>query len=357
MIDNPRSGRFLELDALRGLAACWVALFHLLLNPAELLGPGAVGLPTMPWRINAEGLYAVQLFFMISGFVITMTVERSQSVVEFAVSRFARLYPTYWCGVAITTVVLVSWPLGTAEPTIPQVLANATMLHLYIGYPSLDPVYWSLAFELGFYLLIALALAGGVIRHVEMLGAVWVAAALVASVAAAATGFELPWRVQAITALPFAGVFVAGITYYHVWTDALTPQRVGLLAFCFIQRIAFADLKSIIMATMIFAIFALCVCGRARFLRNRILLWLGAISYPLYVGHHVIIPRLDVGLLAAGLPPWLIPPIAAVLLLTLAWIVHVAVERPGGIAIRRVAARLRAARAGANLPPTSGRRV
>ena len=42
------------------------------------------------------GFYGVQLFFSVSGFVIVMTLERSGGLIEFAVKRLARLWPTMW---------------------------------------------------------------------------------------------------------------------------------------------------------------------------------------------------------------------------------------------------------------------
>jgi len=83
-------GRIEELDALRGLAAFAVMLYHYTagegprLNRAELL-------VSVPW-----GHFGVQLFFVISGYVILMTVRRVRTAGEFAVSRFARLYPAFW---------------------------------------------------------------------------------------------------------------------------------------------------------------------------------------------------------------------------------------------------------------------
>src|SRR3954471_184909 len=93
---TPPAARIAELDALRGLAALGVALFHFsLLDPAA--GPG--------FAIGASG---VDLFFIISGFVILMTLERTRDWKDFLVGRFSRLYPAYWA--CVTLAALAAWP-------------------------------------------------------------------------------------------------------------------------------------------------------------------------------------------------------------------------------------------------------
>lgn len=84
--------RFEELDVLRGLAAAGVVLSHYSSHCARYFaaGPFGVHLPTV------YGFYAVELFFMISGFVIYFTLERSATWKDFAFSRLTRLYPAYW---------------------------------------------------------------------------------------------------------------------------------------------------------------------------------------------------------------------------------------------------------------------
>src|ERR1043166_3463819 len=104
------SGRIGAVDALRGVAALAVVLYHYTQRYGELAEHGktdaafAGQYPStgtvwfhVPW-----GHFGVQLFFMISGFVILMTVMKVRSVGEFAVLRLARLYPAYWVACGLT---------------------------------------------------------------------------------------------------------------------------------------------------------------------------------------------------------------------------------------------------------------
>ena len=81
-------GRLQELDALRGLAALVVVLFHYTSRYDVVFGHNSAPLVSAPW-----GHFGVNLFFGISGFVIFMTLGRTQTPADFIVSRFSRLYP------------------------------------------------------------------------------------------------------------------------------------------------------------------------------------------------------------------------------------------------------------------------
>src|SRR5689334_2376450 len=93
-----RAGRYEEIDVLRGLAALCVLLSHYTSFGVRYLGASA-GLDLQ------YGYYAVELFFIISGFVNFFTIERCGSWREFAVLRCTRLFPTYWT--ALTLMVAV----------------------------------------------------------------------------------------------------------------------------------------------------------------------------------------------------------------------------------------------------------
>src|SRR2546430_2652712 len=94
--------RFAELDLLRGVAALWVVLFHYTTQYSRLYVPDRRDLLGFEFPDGTLGVY---LFFMISGFVIFMTLHRSERPLDFVVSRFARLYPAYWAGIVLTATM------------------------------------------------------------------------------------------------------------------------------------------------------------------------------------------------------------------------------------------------------------
>lgn len=133
-LQSPKAERLRQIDALRGLAVSAVLLFHFcyLNNPHGMT----------PFKAS-WGHYGVELFFIISGFVIYMTLSRSPDVVQFAISRISRLYPAYWAGVKLTSLVA---QFDTHPPGPLSVAANLSMMHFFVDARSIDNSYWTLSY-------------------------------------------------------------------------------------------------------------------------------------------------------------------------------------------------------------------
>ena len=103
----PPSRRLAHLDALRGLAACSVLVYHILM--------ALYGSQMVRERLPIDlGQFGVLLFFVISGYVITMSVEHAGLGV-FWVRRALRLYPAYWCSVALAVGLALAGRYRTTE--------------------------------------------------------------------------------------------------------------------------------------------------------------------------------------------------------------------------------------------------
>src|SRR6218665_1067637 len=146
MTRDASPSRLLEIDALRGIAAMAVVLFHYTTRLRELYPTTPETLFSVPW-----GHHGVNLFFILSGFVIFMTLERASRPMDFVVSRFSRLYPAYWFSVALTFAV-VAW-LGLEGKSVSPgaAIGNLLMFHSLFHIPHVDGVYWTLEVELLFY--------------------------------------------------------------------------------------------------------------------------------------------------------------------------------------------------------------
>src|SRR4051812_43792526 len=107
-----RKKHFVSIDALRGIAALLVMVFHF----EELLYFAPPDRhPSLDALWAHYGLLGVELFFTISGFVILMSVEGAKSVAHFAVGRIARLYPAYWASVLVMGIYLFEF--GDTKPS------------------------------------------------------------------------------------------------------------------------------------------------------------------------------------------------------------------------------------------------
>jgi peptidoglycan/LPS O-acetylase OafA/YrhL len=335
------SQRFEELDGLRGIAAMWVVVFHLTFGVHHhwLSGDPAFADLVAPGGFNVRGLMGVDLFFVISGFVITLTAERCATIGQFARARFARLFPAYWFAVLLTATVEALDPIPKSSVSFGQVLVNLTMLNAFVRVPSVDPSYWTLAVELAFYAMTALLIASGNLSRVVWIGFVWVVVTSFTLYAFRVSGAIIPWRLDTAFAMSHAGLFYAGILFYRIRRDGWSPAAGALLAVCFITRCLLLpwDLRAIEVG--IFITFGLTVAGRIPFLSSRFLVYLGAISYSVYLVHQVTGFHIQLMLERTGMPAWANFAATVALLILLASGMTFFVERPASAALCRAFSR------------------
>jgi peptidoglycan/LPS O-acetylase OafA/YrhL len=163
--------KLLVIDLLRFCAAVAVMAYHfgsvaplLAEAPVQLFGPG-VALPQAAARWTWCGWVGVQIFFVISGYVIALSAE-GVSAGAFLRRRVLRLVPAAWICSSITAAVLIAW--SAYPPAV--VLQRWGSAILFV--PSRTPIdgsYWTLGLETVFYLLCALALHARAVS-VERLG-------------------------------------------------------------------------------------------------------------------------------------------------------------------------------------------
>lgn len=319
------SARLTELDALRGIAACVVVLFHYTWRaPLEM-----PSIETIPWGI-AWGQYGVELFFAISGFVIFMTLERTRTTADFLVSRFARLFPAYWAGIILTSSLVVLLGATPLIPKLETVVVNFTMLQGFLYLPSVDGVYWSLTVELAFYVCMWLLWRFRLLDRIELLLLGWIALKVVWWLLP-----ELPSRLSLLLCMRYIPYFAIGIVAYRVragsrrWRDQMPVLIAGFAA------VALCDKPAALAVYVIAAaIMWLMVENRLGMLQHRVLVWLGGLSYPIYLIHqnigYAVIARLE----QHGVSPWPALALAIAAVMVLAQLIHTAIETPALSAIR-----------------------
>ncbi len=350
------AGRLGALDSLRGLAALYVVVYHDTLRyPRFMQGLPMDGGALLPGLTQEEaGVIPVLWFFLISGFVITWTIDRCRTPLDFVVGRFSRLYPAYWTALAIAVGLQLAWPLPWPGPTMAQVAAHVTMLHEYAGFANVDGVYWSLTIELLFYAYALVLLATGVWRHVHAVALLWAASGL-AWAALTAVGIEVPWRARQLLLLEWAPFFCAGLALYRMWRGWHPRWSWATLALCAAATLVAYRPVSAATCFIVAGMIVWATRGGLRWLVTPPLLWLGSISYALYLSHQttsfMVIRALD----EAGAPHWMGIVAGVLVALALATAITLLVEQPALRAIRGAWRRLRPEPGGAAavVPPAS----
>ena len=277
--------RYVELDAIRGIFALWIVIHHyshyVLSQHSDVIA--------IPPAIIELGKYSIHAFFVMSGFLIFMTLEKSTHAKYFIVSRFSRLYPAYWVCMTSTALVITLSPYYTYEPvTIKQYLANLTMFQHWMSVADMDGVYWTLAVEMCFYILIFLVFIFRKQEHIEMIGLLWMG--LMVFIYYGVKTDMLPELnyYYYVPLLKNGNLFVAGILFYQLIQDPKKSKKWLLILLCLAVHFIVNSIDEAISIAIIFILFSLFVFDKLMFLRSRIPFFLGFISYPLYLLHQYI---------------------------------------------------------------------
>lgn len=314
--------RITGLDALRGLAAFSVLLGHYTANYDRLYHHSDELLFSYPWAA-----YGVTLFFMISGFVILMTAERVKTPADFAWARFSRLYPAYWTAVLLTFTVLMVFTLPGRQPTFQRMLVNLTMFQNLLGVGSIDGVYWTLHVELYFYVMMFLLLCAGRVRLTEFLLLGLVCLSVADELLLSGVNNEAVKRLRNLLILDHAFAFAIGVLLYRSlksprWWHPLAVA--GCLAYALFFKPRADFYFSVGLAGLVY----LTTRGWLRFLNARPLVFLGTISYSLYLTHQNIGYVIIRAGYAAGLNPNVSIALAAAAALLIATAITFMIERP-----------------------------
>lgn len=165
-------GRLQLLDLSRFVAAMMVVFFHYTFNGIHNGKISSITQTPAISEITKYGYLGVELFFMISGYVILISAKKG-SPLAFAKSRATRLYPAYWAGLILTSCFALVLGGDLMGVDLKTVIINFSMLQSFIGVRDVDGVYWTLAYELKFYSIIFVALIFSNIFSIERFILVW----------------------------------------------------------------------------------------------------------------------------------------------------------------------------------------
>ena len=287
--------RYYHLDLIRFIAALAVIIFHYTFRgyAADNMSPIAFG---DFGEIFKYGKYGVELFFMISGYVILMSAS-GKTAFEFTLGRISRLYPAFWFCVLLTSgvIIFVDNPVFSVSPK--QVLLNLTMIPSELGVSFVDGVYWTLLIEIKFYLIIFSILALGLLRWVVPLLYIWL------FLAQLSFHFGVPGGLEFFLIDKYACYFIAGCGFYLVKRDGCNIPLVILLLCSFMAALySFLDLSGfekhysttlnrVVCVTILvsfYAVFIIIINDLANKISRPWMYYGGVITYPVYLLHQNI---------------------------------------------------------------------
>ncbi|EZP77633.1 acyltransferase [Parageobacillus genomosp. 1] len=291
--------RLLWLDSLRGIAALMVAIFHFWMYARlQVKDENSVDkfFEFFTYDYFDIGKIGVVLFFAISGFIIPYSLFRYKDnhMVRFIMSRFFRLYPVYWVSILLVLLLI------NDHPNMFNVIANITMFQKFIGQPDLLGVYWTLQIELIFYFICAALFITKLLqKHTTIYFSAYffICVAFVLSVARYITEIKLPVAVPLALSIMFFGILWMRL---HFKQEGIKKKQVYTVLFVILGMIVPISLLaynkdygyeeswyrytlSYYTAIGMFVLFTTKVK-----LVNPVFIFLGKISYSLYLMHLIV---------------------------------------------------------------------
>ena len=291
--------RFCFVDALRGIAALAVVLFHA--SEGHHIPQLIAVLPRWITEIVGHGNLGVALFFVVSGFVIAHSIYSNRVTFSFAgrfmLRRSLRLDPPYWAAIILAIgFAFLSAKIVPGKPlpdvTTGQVVAHVLYLQEILGYPEINTVFWTLCLEVQYYLIYVVLLA--VTRNNP--DAPYQGKPTIAVIGAAAL-LSLLWPTGVIqnglwpgSFLPFWHSFLLGVVAYWSWRNrTLIPLFIGFTLVIAVSAIFTNNGFSLVSAMAAICLWCAAVTGQiVKSLRWSWLQFLGKISYSLYLTHNPI---------------------------------------------------------------------
>jgi peptidoglycan/LPS O-acetylase OafA/YrhL len=270
--------RYSELDAIRGIAALMVVLYHYSVRYGQIYE-----YPVDPLFSFDIGKYGVQLFFIVSGFVIILTLDKTNHAIDFIVSRFSRLYPAYWVAVILTFSIVYLFSLPGREVDIESALINMTMVQQWLNVANVDGVYWTLAVELSFYFFMFILFITKQLVRINLIAAVWLGIIIGCKALERNSSMEIHELLKLLFLLEYGNLFIAGIMFYKIMHRE-SYISYFILFICLITEY-YLHGKLAYLITAYFFVFYLFVTNRLKVLIVKPLVYLGSISYSLYLIH------------------------------------------------------------------------
>lgn len=287
---------YFELDLLRFIAALAVVFYHYTfvntLSFSEITNFPVLG------GLFKYGYMGVELFFMISGFVILMTCM-NKTPTDFVISRISRLYPAFWISLLITTLTIIFFVADNSKNiSLSKFLVNFSMIAEYINIENIDPVYWTLQVEIKFYFWIFVIVLMNKLANIESYLSVWLLISILEV-------FQFTHDFTRLLFIPeWAPYFCSGALFFIIKTQGINVKRGLLLFLAYLLSIHYAIVEAgqkasafesdfspfviSILITVLYLLFIIVISRKTVYLKSRNIVLIGALTYPLYLIHNVV---------------------------------------------------------------------
>lgn len=287
--------KILNIQALRGIAVLSVVAFHLV--PIEnKYGAGESVLPDF----FKYGMFGVDLFFVISGFVmVSITRDQFQSVpraLTFLYHRASRIYPTYWFYSALVLAIFLIEPAWVNSAQGNQINIVSSFLLWPESTLPLINVGWTLIHELYFYIVFFVLLFLVPEKKLGLALALWALTVVVVNLSVATTNPVYRLAVNPLTLEFIAGCFLAILFYKdHGWTNTCILAAGSIIVVAVLTGLSHSETPAgwwrvgIYGAPAAAILYCLVVAEREQVVLHKYLVKIGDSSYSIYLVHVLVL--------------------------------------------------------------------
>lgn len=286
-------------------------------------------------------MLGVALFFLISGFVIPISLEKTKGI-PFLIQRMTRIYPVYVIGLLILSCSMLVYCFYTKQHWqygLKSIILNASLFKDWSNVPTMDGINWTLEIELKFYILMAFLVQFFNIKNARIaiiIGLVFLILKFLTFILTSSfwskPAFIINFNIFFLTYM------LIGTGYYNFYKRNLSLKKllfyiVTMVTICFVcmfrnQIFTINILDYYINYSLALLIFTIVYLIKERLAYNRVLNCLANISYPLYVVHGFNSYILMTVLYKYIHNYYICTSAALVMSLLLAYILHLVVELP-----------------------------
>lgn len=331
------------LDGHRGIAILLVIFFHAFSRWTELV-PYTDTYAQFP--LFKFGFLGVQLFFLLSGFVILMTLEKCTDFKGFLYSRWLRLFPAMLiCSVIIFFSSDFFFERPGGPPAAKDLLPGLIFIEPYIlskligSVQSLEGTFWSLYVEFKFYIIAAfLYFLIGSRKLVMSLFILFLLGHALVQLEEYSDNFVIHYLslISHHLSFKYFGWFAAGSSFYLFTKEGNKIWFYLGLIMCVCSSLATAivssSLSTLVAILCISILFSYSLISQniQRVLNNKILLFLGYVSYPLYLLHENMMISLIIkfNTILPSSSSFLLPVFAIIFIASIAFVIAKYIEKP-----------------------------
>jgi len=282
------------LDGLRGIAILLVIAYHAYVRWESIVPYKDSFSDVFIFKMGSVG---VELFFLISGFVIFMTLDNTENFRKFIFKRWLRLFPAMLiASILIYSTAFIFYERPSGEPSLLSLLPGLTFIEpeiwrrlLHTDFTPLEGAFWSLYVEFKFYIIAGFIYYFIGRRYVVyILFMLYIASIIISLPLTYNSNLSLLFHnISSLFSLEYFGWFSSGMLFYLYYKTKSKYYYIFAFLMAVLSSYTLDGVETFVPALLISILFTLSISVDflQKLLSQRFFLFFGLVSYPLYLLH------------------------------------------------------------------------